>query len=166
MAVLADPAGAVFMLWQPKESIGAELVNEDGAWSWSELVTDDVEGSKRFYGEVFGWQTTTMEFGRRRVHDLAPGRAPSPSRRRRSEGGNEIRRDDARTSSNRRRATPTFWIAYFAVADVDATVATRRASSAASVIAPAFDAPGVGRIAVLSDPQGASFAVITPESAD
>ena len=50
------------MVWEPRESIGAELVNEPGTLSWNELTTDDVEGSKRFYGEVFGWGTSTMEF--------------------------------------------------------------------------------------------------------
>ena len=128
MAVLADPAGAVFMLWQPKETIGAELVNEDGAWSWSELVTDDVEGSKRFYGERLRLADDDDGVRRRRVHDLAPRRAPSPSRRRR------IRAARASAECSRApigpTATPNFWLVYFAVADVDATVSHAPASSA------------------------------------
>ena len=62
------------------------------------------------------------------------------------------------------RCDAQLWLAYFAVADVDATAA-RAGELGGLVAAPAFDAPGVGRIAVLGDPQGAIFAVITPEPA-
>lgn len=157
MAVLADPAGAVFMLWQPKETIGAEVVNEDGAWSWSELVTDDVEGSKRFYGELLGWQTTTMEFaGGEYTIWHRPGAEPKQAPP--DQGGTSF--GGMLPSSNWPDATPNFWLAYFAVADVDATAA-RAGELGGSVVAPAFDAPGVGRIAVLGDPQGAAFAIWT-----
>ncbi len=57
--------------------------------------------------------------------------------------------------------TPNFWLAYFAVEDTDATVA-RAEELGGAVAAPAFDVPGVGRMAVLTDPQGAVFAVIQP----
>src|SRR3712207_2784899 len=52
VAVLADPAGAVFGIWQPGEHRGAQLVNEPGAWSMSQLNTHDPEGSREFYGAV------------------------------------------------------------------------------------------------------------------
>ena len=55
MAVFADPVGAVFGLWQPKEHIGAQLANEPGTYCWSELITTDLDASKAFYGAVFGW---------------------------------------------------------------------------------------------------------------
>src|SRR5262245_58733918 len=63
MAVLADPAGAVFNVWQPQEHAGAQVVNEPGAWSMSQLMTPDPEGAKNFYGEVFGWTTDAFEMG-------------------------------------------------------------------------------------------------------
>jgi predicted enzyme related to lactoylglutathione lyase len=61
--------------------------------------------------------------------------------------------------------TPPFWMVYFDVGDVDATIA-KAEELGGSVIAPAFDVEGVGRIAVLSDSQGAAFSVITPPPAD
>ena len=55
------------------------------------------------------------------------------------------------------------WTVFFTVADVDASV-ERAEAKGATVIQPAMDAPGVGRMATLTDPQGARFALITYES--
>src|SRR5262245_7508336 len=63
MAILADPAGAAFGVWQPGEHRGAELVNEPGAWSMRSLTARDVESAKRFYGSVFGWRADTFAMG-------------------------------------------------------------------------------------------------------
>jgi uncharacterized protein len=54
-ATCADPQGAVFRLWQARRRLGAQAVNEPGAWNFSDLHTPDVAGSLRFYLEVFGW---------------------------------------------------------------------------------------------------------------
>ncbi len=70
MAACADPAGAFFMVWEPRENIGAELVNEPGTLTWNELTTADVEGSKRFYSDVFGVEPDLDGLRRWRVHDL------------------------------------------------------------------------------------------------
>ncbi len=162
MAVFADPAGAVFMVWKPNGSIGSELVNEDGAFSWSELHTPDIEGSKEFYGTVFGWRATTMEFGGGEYTiwntdgENADGEFVSPPS---EEGGTGI--GGMMSNENSPERTPPFWMVYFDVADVDAAVA-RAGELGGSVIAPAFDVEGVGRIAVLGDSQGAAFSVITP----
>ena len=56
-AILADPAGAVFGVWQPGRHRGAQLVNEPGAWAMSLLNTPDPERAKAFYGALFGWET-------------------------------------------------------------------------------------------------------------
>src|SRR5919204_2004678 len=61
MAVFADPEGAVFLVWQPKENKGAQIVNEHGSVNFNGLNTRDVEGAKSFYGHVFGW--TTLDLG-------------------------------------------------------------------------------------------------------
>ncbi len=60
MAVCQDSGGAVFSIMQPKQHHGAQLVNEVGTWTWNQLSTRDVEGAKKFYGDVFGW---TLEKG-------------------------------------------------------------------------------------------------------
>jgi predicted enzyme related to lactoylglutathione lyase len=162
MAVFADPAGAVFMCWQPKEMIGAELVNEPGTFSWSELHTPDPEGSKQFYASVFGWKATSMAFagGEYTIwHNTGGEPVSAPA----DQGGTSI--GGMMSNENSPEGTPPFWMVYFNVEDADATVA-KAEQLGGSVIAPALDAEGVGRIAVLADPQGAAFSVITPVPTD
>src|SRR5918996_2200046 len=55
MAVIADPTGAMFGVWQAGENIGAGRVNEPGALTWNELASNDVEAASNFYAELFGW---------------------------------------------------------------------------------------------------------------
>src|SRR5690348_2501818 len=57
MAILADPAGAVFGVWSPGEHRGAQLVNEPSTWSMSALSSPEPDASLRFYDAVFGWET-------------------------------------------------------------------------------------------------------------
>jgi len=57
IAVISDPAGAAIGVWRPGAHKGAQLINEPGAWSMSQLSTPDPEGANAFYGGVFGWQT-------------------------------------------------------------------------------------------------------------
>ena len=61
MGMFMDPAGAVFAVWQPRDHIGAGLVNEAGSLVWDELATRDLEAAKPFYERVFGWTYETME---------------------------------------------------------------------------------------------------------
>src|SRR5947208_5384192 len=61
MAVIQDPQGAFFMLWQPNETRGAELVNEPGALCWNELASPDMDASAAFYRELFGWTIEPWE---------------------------------------------------------------------------------------------------------
>src|SRR3954470_16731680 len=56
MGVFADPEGAVFCIWQPKEHRGAQLVNEHGSVNFNILNTRDLDGASTFYGPVFGWE--------------------------------------------------------------------------------------------------------------
>ena len=62
-AIVSDPTGAAFCVWEPRGRRGAQLVNEPGAWAMSALSTPDPEGCKRFYAEVFGWETETFGLG-------------------------------------------------------------------------------------------------------
>lgn len=63
MAAIADPSGALFCIWEPKEHRGAELVNAAGAWNWSELHTRDLDDATRFYQALFGWETSVVQVG-------------------------------------------------------------------------------------------------------
>src|SRR4030095_16754373 len=55
VATVRDPAGAVVSLSQPGESFGAELVNQDGTWTWNELTCADLAAGAEFYSRLFGW---------------------------------------------------------------------------------------------------------------
>ena len=162
VAVCADPAGAVFCLWEPAEHRGARLVNEPGAWSMSALNTTDLEGAKDFYAAVFGWESDTFAFGDAEMTMLRlPGYV----------GGEPLQpvpRDliavmaplEGDPSGDEARP---HWSANFWVADADAT-AGQAAELGGRVIVPPLDTP-VGKSSVLADPQGAAFSVSTIDPA-
>lgn len=149
MAFFADPAGAVFGVWQPKTFPGADLVNVPVSLTWNDLRTRDPEGAKAFYGAVFGWEPGpgpegsgeywVWNLGGRGVAGMmAMGDAFPPE-------------------------VPPHWGVCFAVADTDATVARAR-ELGAMVVAEPMDMT-IGRFAGLVDPQGAAFAIMQfPES--
>src|SRR5262249_62117798 len=60
LGVCADPAGAAFSLWQPKQHRGATVVNSPGSVNFNDLHTNDVDGARAFYGAVFGWDLLDM----------------------------------------------------------------------------------------------------------
>jgi uncharacterized protein len=156
MAVVADPAGAVFGVWQPGQHRGAELVNEPGAWSMSALHTRDPEGVKSFYGDLFGWRTETFAMG---DDEVTLWRLPG------YEGGEPtqpVPRDVVAVMSPMSGDqfpddVPAHWSVDFWVEDADATAA-KAAELGGRVVAGPFDTPAF-KSAVLADPQGAVFSV-------
>jgi uncharacterized protein len=158
IAVVADPAGAVFGVWQPGAHRGAQLINEPGAWSMSALNTPDPEGAEAFYGSVFGWQTEAMDLGGSeikmwRLPGYVGGEPLQPVPR-------DVVAVMAPTGGDQSAdGTPSHWSVDFWVDDVDA-IADRAADLGGEVIAPPYDIPGAGfRQAVLADPRGAAFSV-------
>lgn len=149
MAVAMDPAGASFCIWQSGTQSGAGLVNEPGALCWNELTTPDPDAARTFYGEVFGWRDSVMdpEVGYRLWHSPGEGEPDQES----VIGGLMPMGSD-------QEGRPPSWGICFAVEDTDATVARCEELGGATMMPPT-DTP-VGRFAVLTDPQGASFAVI------
>jgi uncharacterized protein len=146
MAVLSDPSGAVFGLWQAGIHIGADLVNEPGALSWNELNTRDPDGAKAFYGAVFGWNFEDNEMGEMGTYtSLKLGDGPV--------GG---MLDMAARGIP--EEVPAHWQVYFAVEDTDATIEKAKERDGSVMVEP-IDIPA-GRFAILTDPHGASFAVI------
>jgi uncharacterized protein len=143
MAAIADPTGARVNLWQPGSSIGTELANEPGTPIWNEVVTSDVERATAFYADVLGvtWEEMPMEGGPAYTCLVVDGRRV---------GGAMALPDDA---------VPPHWNVYFNVTSVDETVAGAERLGG-SVVAPAFDVPTVGRMAVLADPQGGMFCLM------
>jgi predicted enzyme related to lactoylglutathione lyase len=146
MAIIADPTGAVFGIWQAGEHKGAELVNEPGSLTWNELMTRDVDAAKRFYQAVFGIEPAEVPMG-----DGPPYTIFNVNDR--GVAGVLAMGDDFPAE------VPSMWATYFAVDDTDAAMA-KATSLGATVSREPFDIPGVGRIGVLNGPHGEMFAVI------
>jgi predicted enzyme related to lactoylglutathione lyase len=145
MAFVADPGGAVFGLWEAGNHIGAQLVNEHGALSWNELITDDTDGAEEFYGKVLGWTTETAEMPAGPYTSWMVGQAPV--------GGMMKKRTEM-------GPIPNVWGVYFGADDCDACLEDVKAAGGTVVMDP-IEVPEVGRLAVVSDPQGAMFTVFT-----
>jgi predicted enzyme related to lactoylglutathione lyase len=152
MAVVQDPAGAVFQLWLPTQHIGVRVLNEPGALCWTELQTRDTAAAERFYTQLFGWSAKTggadsaMPYTEFTVKGAA---APSI-------GMLAIQPEWG--------GMPPNWLPYFMVADCDASVARVRALGGRVYVEPT-DVGEVGRFAVVTDPQGAAFAVFRAANA-
>jgi predicted enzyme related to lactoylglutathione lyase len=140
MAIALDPAGAVFGLWQAGGHTGKQIVNETGTVSWSENMTHDFEGNQKFYAEIFGYSYDDLSSGD--FHYAAVSLA-----------GDTVAGIGAAFGE-----APPAWITYFSVTDTDAAVA-RVSELGGFVIFPPSDSP-YGRSAIVSDDQGAVFAVI------
>ena len=140
MAAFADPQGAVLSVWQPKENIGAGLVNVPGALTWNDLISPDVEASAAFYRALFGWEISEMEGSGGQYWSITNdgrlngGMMPMP------EGGHPA------------------WNLYFACEDVDATIARAGELGGETVMGP-MDVPNGSRFAILRDPRNAVFSV-------
>jgi uncharacterized protein len=151
-AVLADPAGAPFCVWEPRAREGAQLVNEPRAWSMSSLHTSDPEGAKAFYGAVFGWRPEV--FGAGGIH-MTLWRLPGYVG---GEPEQPVPRDVVAVmvpAATADRGAPPHWSVDFWVAAVD-EVADRAARLGGNVVVPPHDTPGFRR-AMISDLQGATF---------
>lgn len=148
MAVIQDPTGAVFALWQPKEHKGAGVYNAPNSFTWNELMTTDTKKDGEFYSTVFDWRRDVQNFGPMEYTMFINGERPNG-------GMLQITPEMGNIPSN--------WLVYFAVDDCDAK-AQKATELGASIMKPADDIPGVGRFAILTDPQGAAFAIIKLEN--
>jgi predicted enzyme related to lactoylglutathione lyase len=162
MAVLSDPEGAVFCVWQPKNHKGAGIVNEHGSLNFNGLATRNPEAAKAFYGAVFGWDTLALTaspmwtlpgYGDH-LEEKSPDLREQMAQMGAPDGFidvvaalNPIADDDSET--------PAHWSVVFAVDDVD-TTAAKAPELGGEVIAGPVDAPWT-RMAVIKDPQGATF---------
>jgi predicted enzyme related to lactoylglutathione lyase len=143
MAFVLDPTGAAVAFWQAGQHIGASLVNEPGTLAWNELITTDPAAAAAFYGQVLGLTTSVI--------DLGAGDYTLLEVNGQMVGG---------TTTPQMPGTPNHWHVYFAVADADASVA-KVTELGGSVLAEPFDTP-VGRMAVVTDPQGSVFSLFQP----
>jgi uncharacterized protein len=174
MAVLMDPEGAVFCVWQAKEHKGARIVNENGSLNFNGLNTRNAEGAKPFYRSVFGWETLALGGGAEMW--TLPGygdyleRDNPDLRKQVADAGGPEGFEDVVAAINPiaddQRDVPAHWSVTFAVDDADAT-AEKASELGGNVLAAPFDAPWV-RTTVIADPQGATFTAskFVPENKD
>jgi len=145
MAIFQDTTGAFIAVWQARAHIGAQLVNEPGCLVWNELNTSNLEKSKKFYGEVFGWSFTGPDeynegqVGGRSVVGLMPRPPQMPAE------------------------VPDHWLVYFGSKDVD-TDAEKVKKLGGTVVVEPTDIPDGGRFIVAIDPQGAAFGLFKSSS--
>jgi len=147
MAVLQDPTGGIFAVWEPKQHIGAGVLNEPGALCWNELMTTNTDVAGRFYTQLFNWKSESMQgtipYTMFKLGDQPVGGMTSIT----PEMG----------------PIPPNWMVYFAVNDCDKVAAEAKRLGAA-VHVPPKDIPNMGRFSVLQDPQGAAFAIFQSKS--
>lgn len=170
MAVLSDPQGAVFSVWQAREHRGARVVNEHGALNFNVLQTGELELAKRFYGAVFGW--TTLDLGSGQfwamsaygdyLENLTPGTRAQAAEFG-APGFEEVVAAIAPLTSGYAGAS---WNVTFGTENADATAA-KATELGGTVVVPPVDAP-YSRLTVLRDPQGAAFtaSAFVPENKD
>jgi predicted enzyme related to lactoylglutathione lyase len=146
LAVVTDPGGAGLSLWQPRRHIGAGIVNEVNTFCWNELFTREPARSIEFYSAVFGW--------RPHHHGDSDGDYVEFHLEDRSVAGMIPTVGDMWSAD-----MPNHWMVSFAVDDVDES-ATRAEELGGGVAVPPSENLW-GRFAVLIDPQGAVFSIIT-----
>ncbi|WP_349629919.1 VOC family protein [Bradyrhizobium sp. G127] len=137
--------------WRHAEQITQAMeitMTSHGHFHWNELVTPDPERAKQFYQNAIGWTFAATPMSDGAIYwtahaDNRPVAGIFPTNRPAFEGIIES------------------WMPYLAVDDVDARV-EKAVASGAQLMRPLFDVPGVGRIAILTEPGGAGIGWITP----
>jgi predicted enzyme related to lactoylglutathione lyase len=143
MAVIADPNGAVFSVWEPRDSIGAEIVNDPGAHTMNQVNTSDPERSQAFYEGLFGWRFERIPeaeppyWGIYNGDRLNGGMLPQP---------------------------PDAWLVYFAVESVDDD-AKRIPELGGTLVVEPTTIPA-GTFLVATDQQGAFFGLFSGQFDD
>jgi predicted enzyme related to lactoylglutathione lyase len=143
MAVVQDPTGAVFCVWQPNKSNGIGIAQVHGTLCWADLSTPDAKRASDFYTGLFGWQI------------MADAKDTSGYLHIKN-GGHFI--GGVPPAAHRQPGVPPHWMAYFQVDDVDAT-ANKAKDAGANLYLPPMTMEGVGRMSVVADPQVAVFAI-------
>ena len=145
MAVLQDPTGAVFQIWQPNKHIGAMILSESGALCWTELTTSDPKAAEAFYTRLFGWVPkhggvgTPMEYT-----EFSVDGTPSIGMMKKPE--------------QMPAHIPSYWMPYFQVDSCDASTEKAKSLGGRVMVGPQ-DIPNTGRFTIVNDPQGAKFAL-------
>ena len=148
MAVVSDPLGGPFALWQPARAQGTgDYKATPYAWCWNELYTEDTAKSLAFYQAIGGFTAEAMDMGPMGTYHVL----------------NADGKGRAGIMKSPMPGIPQSWMPYVHAGNADATVAKAR-KLGADIKVPANDVPGVGRLAVFTDPLGAAIGILQPST--
>ena len=147
-AILRDPTGAEFALWEAESNIGAEIAEAPGAMRWCEVNTRDSDAARRFYEVILSAEATRMDGPGTTYYRLMQDDTPLAG---------------ILQMTKEWEGIDPHWMPYFQTEDA-AAAADAATAAGGSVGVPPFETP-FGRIAVLSDPAGAHFSVMEPPAA-
>jgi predicted enzyme related to lactoylglutathione lyase len=143
MAVLRDPTGAVFSIWEPKNHSGIGIQGQNGSFCWADLMTPEPQTAAKFYSGLFAWTLTPgdsdylhIKNGEAFIGGIPPAHKLNPH-------------------------APPHWLIYIQVDDCDLSTA-RAKELGANLFAGPMTIENVGRLTVLADPQGAVFSLFQP----
>jgi uncharacterized protein len=144
-AVVADPTGAAFCLWQPGKAEGnGDFKGKPGTWCWNELYTTEPDKAVSFYTAIGGFTHDASPMPHGLYHVLSHDGAPR-----------------AGIMAKPMPEAPTAWLPYVQVSSADQTVA-KATKLGAKVLVPANDIPNVGRFAIFTDTTGAAIGILQP----
>ena len=143
MAVIQDPTGAHFCVWQARKNTGIGIAGVAGSLCWADLSTSDAKRAGDFYSGLLGWRIMADEKDKSGYLHIKNG---------------EHFIGGIPPSAHRQPGVPPHWLAYFWVDDVDASAAKAKQLGAKFFVEP-MTIENVGRMAVIADPQGAVFAI-------
>jgi predicted enzyme related to lactoylglutathione lyase len=144
LAIIQDPTGASFAVWQPAGHAGAQLNNTPGTVCWHDLNTPKIAAAGKFYAKVFGWTAEERDFSGNAYSLFTLGKKgvcglwPEPIKK-----------------------LPPCWITYWQVASCAKTVAKAQRLGG-GVLMGTTSVPKTCRFAILKDPQGAVFGIVEP----
>jgi predicted enzyme related to lactoylglutathione lyase len=150
MVVFQDPVGAYFAAWEPNQMNGFDVTSAPDSFGWGELNARGIDKATAFYTKVFGWSQKTSDMG-----DANP-----PYTEFKHDGQSILGAMEMNPMVP--QEVPSYWMAYFTVADVDKAHGKATDLGAREMMEPQ-DFPG-GRFSILSDPQGAVFGLLKMET--
>ncbi|MBG7602054.1 MAG: VOC family protein [Gammaproteobacteria bacterium] len=124
-----------------------DVYKQHGAFSWSELLVDDIDLAIGFYTDVIGWEIEEMEMPQGKYYIIKSDDIPIGGIMKKPEGIEQM---------------PDSWGTYITVNDVDETLAKAEIAGGKAVYPP-MDVPGVGRMCAITDRGEAMVSIITYE---
>ncbi len=118
------------------------MSNQQGTFVWYDLMTDNTDAAFAYYSGLFGWGSEAMDMGPGGTYNILKN------------GENQF----GGLAAKQMAQAPNAWTAYIGVDQVDSSLAKIQ-QMGGNVIVPGTDIPNIGRFAVVTDPQGAAFAI-------